>query len=143
MIMVLHDRTEYVLNETESHKVQQALARSADGFLQVAGITVKKSQIAVVKPGGPMQSDIFRTPDENEKKLNEGRQCQGLRSINLAVMNEAKRVGGSKSPDNPTGEKTFKLIADKQWRENTKARLLEADPKGYCDQSSGKCVCYE
>lgn len=141
-IMVLTDRTEYPLNPAEAQKVQQALARSADGFLQVAGITVKKSQIAVIKPGGPSQVDIFRKPDPAEQQLEAGNKCMGSRSINLAVINEAKKVGDKKGPHNPEGLKAFKLIGDKDWRANAKARLLKADPDGYCDQEHGKCVCY-
>ena len=142
MIMVLADRTEQYLSDDEARQVQQALAKSGDGFIQVAGMTVKKSQIAVVKPGGITQVDIFRTPDEKEKKLAEGKQCLGKHSINLALINEAKKVGGKKGPHNPEGLKTFKLVGDKDWREKTKARLLKAEPNGYCDQASGKCVCY-
>jgi hypothetical protein len=145
MIMVLHDKTEQYLTDDEAKKVQQALAKSAEGFIQVAGMTVKKTAIAMVKPGGRSQPDLFSDPWADEKQMlddGEDRKCKGTKSIALEIMNRARKLDGKQDPDmNPDGLRHFKLIADKDWREMMRAKLLEESDQ-WCDGQSGRCVCY-
>jgi hypothetical protein len=141
--MVLNDRTEHYLNDEQTVKVNQALAKSGDGFIILGTLTVKKSAVQQIKPGGRTQADIFEDPwAEEDHQIEAPKKCIGCRSISLEILNTAKKQSQVVSDQNPDGLKAYQLIADKDWREMIRLERYEQTEK-WCDQSTGKCYCHE
>lgn len=127
MILKMTDRTEMFVDDHEGQAIKTALTKSAEGFITVRGITLKKTAVLKLEPGGiDPRANLFDTP-EHRKALITG-SCRGEKSINHELMRIA-----TEQEHNP------KLLADKAWRENTKAKLLKRGE--WCDQSAGTCAC--
>jgi hypothetical protein len=140
----LFDDTQIVITDEQAEKIEAELLQGDLEYINVNSQIINPKSISRIAPSQATQADIFSDPWADEsQQLETGRKCKGSRSINLAVMNEAKLWHLKTDKEmNPKGLKNFQLIGDKAWREKTKAKLLKAEPDGYCDQEHGKCVCY-
>lgn len=142
-ILTLNDKSEHYLNEAESKKVQASLMKSGDGYLAVAGMTVKKSAIQSIKPGGEPAPVPFVDPWADEAhQLHAGKKCEGKNSIQHKINRIAQKLSGQVSEDNPDGDRWQGLIRDKDWREMIREKLRSSDKK-WCDYRAGECACYD
>jgi hypothetical protein len=124
MIVKFTDRTEMFVDANEGKKIRESLTRSAEGFLTVRGTTFKKASIMKIEEGGiDPRASLFHT-DAERRQLAVGA-CRSEKPINLEVIRLAK--------DNP------KLLLDKAWREEQKAKLR--DTGNWCDRETGECAC--
>lgn len=67
MKVVLFDRSEYVVTQAQGEKLKKSLADTSSQFVTIQGAMIKKSAIAMVKPGGYTLADM--PPQHDGKRL--------------------------------------------------------------------------
>lgn len=123
MILKFTDRTEMFVSTTEGEGIRKALTKSAEGFVTVRGVTIKKTSISKIEPGGvDPKINLF---DKPSKELATGQLCRAEKPLGLELIRLAKH--------NP------KLLADKQWREDQKQKLRAQSD--WCDGELNTCAC--
>lgn len=129
MILKFTDRTEMFVDSIEGGKIKAALTKSAEGFVTVRGVTIKKTSISKLEPGGvDPRTNLFNQGQAGE--LPTGKTCNGEKSLAKELMRIA------------TAEKNFRLLQDPKWRAEQTAKL-KADGTIWCDSKAGTCACKE
>jgi len=127
MILKMTDRSEMFVDEREGKMISASLTKSTEGFITVRGVTIKKTSISKLEPGGvDPRVSLFHTPEER-KALTVG-SCRGEYSLAKQLMRIASE------------SKNFKMLGDKQWRAEQEAKLRKAGAK-ICNNATGECAC--
>ena len=123
MKVALTDKTEFYIDSKEASALEDELLKSNEGFVIIAGRTIRKKSISSIMPG-----DLPATPSDALQI--EEKRCVGKKSIQKEINEIAK------SYDN-----WGKLTQDKQWREKTRLDLRKNDDN-WCDFKANECICY-
>ncbi len=127
MILKMTDRTEMFVSPDEGAAIRRALTKSAEGFLTVRGVTLKKTAVLKLEEGGiDPRANLFDTP-EHRQQLSAGA-CRSEHSINRELM----RIASDK--------KQFKQLSDPKWRA-AEIKKLKATGQKFCDLKTGECAC--
>lgn len=127
MKVLLKDKTEIYISESQANILKEELLTNDDGFIKIGGQTIRKSRVVEIRTGGLRSVDI---PDFNTPVIEDSK-CQGQYSIQA----EINRIANEEHP-----KEWSKLIRDKQWRESTRQTLRGLTDK-WCDYRAHECAC--
>jgi hypothetical protein len=117
------------IDEREGAAVKAALTKSSEGFVTVRGVTIKKTSISKLEPGGvDPRTDLFHQPTAGE--LPTGKVCRAEKSLAKELMRIA------------TVAKDFNLLRDPKWRA-AETKKLKANGQIWCDAKAGTCACVD
>lgn len=122
------DRTSTIIESIEGERLKQMLLTlKTPRNIELNGEMYNTTQIVAVKHATMPTVDL---PDWDKPVLPAGKTggCRGEKSLARELMRVASK------------RKNFKLLADKKWRAEQKAILVESGQK-FCDASANECAC--
>lgn len=142
--LVLKDRTQIEITDDQAESLEATLIDGKADFLKINGELYSPRSIDRIVKSKATQADIFEDPwADEEHQIEAGRTCRGDRSIQREINDIAKSLDRKQDADNPDTLGWAKLITSTKWREGIRQKLLKADPDNWCDNKTGKCVCYD
>lgn len=122
------DRTSTIIESHEGEKLKQLLLTlKQPRNIELNGELYSTTQIVAVKHATMPTVDL---PNWDRPVLPAGKTsgCRGEKSLARELMRVANK------------RKDFKLLADKKWRAEQKAVLVDSGQK-FCDATTGECAC--
>ena len=89
MIVKLFDKTELVISKNAADRLASSLKRDPQGYVTLNGMVIKKTAIALIKPGGdePKNYNMIAAPDHRgeqsdaKEKIRQALQSGGLKNL--------------------------------------------------------------